>query len=310
MGAQQEDFGQEPCNVCKTRDARLLFWGRDKSVYDHDRTFPVFRCNNCGLVSISPQPPKQEHDFFYSSEYPFRPGKKAQPLGHYQPVVDLMLKRKPGRVMDVGTGNSPFLPTMKNLGWDVFGTELDRETVEDFKNQHQIDLFYGELEDAGYDGGSFDVVTIMGVLEHVRDPFALTKEVSRLLKDDGLLCLYCFNHSFEARLLGKYWVGFDIPRHLYSFPYRSLEKLLEENGFAIEECNYHPISFLPYFAVWASMRLKNRLKGSREATFPPLFLPKPVLLLSKPLGVLLAKMRASSSVYVFARNDGRAREMT
>lgn len=304
MTVQQEELKAAQCNICKTRDTRFLYQGRDKFLHSHERTFPVVRCNECGLVFLSPQPSKEDHDFFYSHEYPFRPGKQAQPMSHYQPVVDLMVKMKPGRVLDIGTGNSPFLPNMKSLGWDVCGTEMDEETIEDFRSQHQIDLFHGEVEDAGYADDSFDVVTIMGVLEHVRDPLSLIKEVARILKDDGLLCLYCFNRGFEARLLGKYWGGFDVPRHLYSFPYQALEKLLRINGFGIETCSYHPVSFLPYFVLWAGVRTKNRIKGSREATFPR-FLPKPVQLLNVPVGKLLAIMHSSSSIYVFARNNGQ-----
>lgn len=291
------------CNICKSRETSFLFQGRDKSLYTHDHTFPVVRCRGCGLVFLSPQPSNEERSYHYY-EYPCRSGREAQMMGHYQPVVDAMMRMPPGRVLDIGTGNSPFLPTMEGLGWDVSGTEVDGVLIEEFHREHHIDLFGGDLQDAGFETGSFDVITIMGVLEHVSDPYSLMQEASRILKNGGLLCLYCFNRGLEARLLGRFWVGFDVPRHLYSFSYLALEKLLTVNSFHIEACTYHPVSFFPYFVSWAGMRAKNRLTRSGKPTFPPLNLPRAVDRLNVPVGKLLASLRASSSIFVFARNNG------
>jgi SAM-dependent methyltransferase len=215
-------------------------------------------------------------------------------------VVDFLAGEPAGRILDVGTGNSPFLPAMRQLGWEVAGTEMDASFVEYFRSHYQIELFQGELEDAQFSSDYFDVVTIMGVLEHVPHPRLFMEEVGRILKDGGVVCLWCFNRSIEAGLLGRYWLGFDAPRHLYSFSYETLGRLLAETGFKVEKSYFRPISYLAYSAVWAAARLGDRWKGQSRPVYLPR-LPAPLQLLSLPLASVLARLGKSSNVYVSAR---------
>ncbi len=207
---------------------------------------------------------------------------------------------KTGKVLDVGTGNSPFLPLMRERGWQVAGTEVDGALVDYFRRRHGIELFCGELEDAGFAGGSVDAVTIMGVLEHVSDPRLLLEEAGRILRRGGVMGLWCFNRSIEAVLLGRYWLGFDAPHHLYSFSRRTLEQLLGEAGLVVEKVCFRPVCYLVYSAVWAVARLRGRVRGSGGPVYVPR-LPAPLEKASLPLGALLAKTGKSSNMYVFAR---------
>ena len=224
-------------------------------------------------------------------------------VGLYAPILGYLRQQEPGTLLDIGTGNSMFLPAMKEIGWDVKGTEIDSEIVETFRDEHGIELGYGELEDIGYDDESFDAVTILGVLEHIRQPQAFMDEVTRILKPGGVLCLYIFNRGAEASLLGRYWGGFDVPRHLFSYSTRSLTRLLERSGLRVTGGHHQPISFLPFFLVWLAMRTRNRIGRSASATFPT-SLPRPLRLLNTPVGRIMASMKHSSSLYVFARKPG------
>lgn len=297
------------CSLCGSRDDKIIFSSLDKTFSQNRQCYPVVRCNRCGLVYLNPRPAPAAKAEFYSLGYAFtadRP-ENSQPLHHYQPVIDRLKKMKPGRLLDVGTGNSPFLPEMRRLGWDVYGTEVDGGLVDYFRENHQIELFHGELAGAGYAEASFDAVTILGVLEHVPDPLQIIQEAARILKDDGILALWCFNRGLEARILGRYWLGFDSPRHLYSFSFPTLTKLTRRAGLEVESSLFRPICYLSYSGLWAVSRLRNRFRPpERQRPIYWLRLPRPLEIASRPLGKWMARRQLSSNVYLFAKKMAAA----
>lgn len=273
----------------------------------NQETFPVVRCDRCGLVYINPRPSSQTRNLlYYGEQYPFATGRESQPYEHYRPVIDFLTgDRGTGRVLDVGTGNSSFLPLMKERGWDVHGTEIDSSHREFFQEEYGIDLYIGELETAGFEPESFDAVTVMGVLEHIPHPKQFMEEANRVLKPGGLVGLWCFNRGVEASLLGRYWPGFDVPRHFHSFSRKTLTALLNETGFEVVGYYYRPVSYSLYGLIWAAKTAKNRLFRGQQPTFVSR-LPRPLELLNLPLAKLLAKIESSANIYLFARKTGAA----
>lgn len=53
------------------------------------------------------------------------------------------------------------------------------------REYYRLDVFTGELAEAGYHDGQFDVVVMDGLIEHVADPAALVRESRRILKPGG-----------------------------------------------------------------------------------------------------------------------------
>ena len=309
----KDDFVEQvDCTLCGIDDTRELFQARDKVFYFDRTEFPAVQCRRCGLVYLNPRPCGPGKAAFYEHEYPFYQDENGcgQLLHHYQPVIDYLNTREPGRLLDIGTGNSPFLPTMKEKGWQVTGTELVENLIDYYREQYDIELFCGELEDAGFEDSSFDAVTIMGVLEHVPNPRLMLDDVARIMKDDGLLALWCFNRGLEARLLGKYWLGFDTPRHIYSFSYDTILRLLDETGFELRGSLFRPISYVSYSAVWAYERVRNwfRGKSERQPTYR-LHLPAVLEKISRPFGQTLASRKMSSNMFLFAQKAVSPDEM-
>ncbi|RJQ47073.1 MAG: class I SAM-dependent methyltransferase [Gaiellales bacterium] len=304
---------QVSCAICGADSNRQLFMARDKVFYGDGREYPVVECRQCGLVYLNPRPGGRAKAAYYENEYPFCMSDGcSQPLAHYQPVIDRLMERDPGRVLDVGTGNSPFLPEMKQLGWEAAGTEVAEPLADHFREQHGITLHIGELEDIGFEDDSFDAVTVMGVLEHVPHPRRFLEEVRRILRDGGLMALWCFNRGLEARLLGRYWLGFDTPRHFYSFSYDTMLRLLAETGFELKGSLFRPISYASYSGVWAYQRARNRLRAQHERmpTYR-LHLPAALELVSRPLGRALAARMESSNMFLFAEGlAGGGRQTT
>jgi SAM-dependent methyltransferase len=72
------------------------------------------------------------------------------------------------------------------------------------------------------------------VVEHVADPDHYLKSAHALLADGGRLVVQVPNAaSWQARLLGKRWIGFDVPRHLHTFRESDLVTLLHRCNFKV-----------------------------------------------------------------------------
>jgi len=137
-----------------------------------------------------------------------------------------------GLILDVGCGNGTFLAKMKNLGWQVCGTEVDENAALAARKEFGLEVFIGELKDAVFSNDFFDVITLGHVVEHLYDPIELLEECKRILKPNGKLIITTPNTSgLACRIFKQWWRGFEPPRHMMIFSLTSLECCLQKAGF-------------------------------------------------------------------------------
>ena len=91
-----------------------------------------------------------------------------------------------------------------------------------------------------------DVVVSSMVLEHLPDPFEVVRQIAAKLKPGGqFLFSTVVRDSLDARIYGKFWGGFDFPRHLVYFRRADLDAMLAGQ---YEQAEYFyqsaPIDFL------------------------------------------------------------------
>lgn len=136
------------------------------------------------------------------------------------------------RFLDVGCGDGAYLKTRLREGCECYGVDIGREALTRLKVSHpQIQTHCGGLWEAKWPAKSFDIVNVCHVLEHVPDPDRLLAEIRRILKPGGLLKVQLPNSDSMTRILfGRFWQGYETPRHLWVFAPRNLTPLLERNG--------------------------------------------------------------------------------
>jgi SAM-dependent methyltransferase len=171
--------------------------------------------------------------------------------------------RPGGRLLDVGAGTGVFLNEMRRYGaWDVKGVELNEAAAEQGRTKFGLDVFRGQVEDAPWPAGSFDVVTLWDVLEHLPDPRGALGRIRTLLSEEGyLICSVPNGGSLDARLFGRYWIGLDAPRHMSVFNLKSLRRLLGETGFELEAA-YSFYGRYTTFALSIQQWLRSRWRPS------------------------------------------------
>ncbi|MGH9174002.1 MAG: class I SAM-dependent methyltransferase, partial [Vicinamibacterales bacterium] len=207
----------------------------------------LVRCTTCGLLRLHPQPTDDELADAYAGDYAphVRSGLSGKAKGWLERRSVRQLWRLlglPRQVLDVGCATGDLLLAIRRAGNPhVTGVEPAEHAAEAARGRG-LDVRTGSLEEAAFPDQAFDTVILSHTLEHVRDPIATLREIGRILRPGGALILCLPNaDSIEARHLGRYWIGYDPPRHLTTFSVATLTRAIERTGFRLVEIRHEAI---------------------------------------------------------------------
>lgn len=160
-----------------------------------------------------------------------------------------LINNQNARILDVGCGTGLFTSPLALWGFsNLYGVDGSREIVDlaisrGFKEVNIIsDLSSSCLP---YDSDFFDVIICKDVLEHLIDPLYAVREITRVLRSDGILLVHVPNHFplvgrfkflFENDLdTFKFFPNstrFNFP-HIRFFEFYEFCKLFNESGYEI-----------------------------------------------------------------------------
>ncbi len=222
----------EPCILCGSDSFRQIF---------RKNTWRYLRCGNCGLVHLYPRPSPEDLKKNYDHYLPASLleieawAKMMKPLiSKSADLIDARSGSPEKRLLDIGCGYGFFLSEMKARGWDVEGIEISPPGRAFARDRLGLPVHSTPLEDLRFPEGSFDVITLFYVIEHLLNPKDILKEVRRILRPDGLLLLRWPHTTPIVRLLGPLAKGLDLyhtPYHLFDFSPATLKTLLKLTGF-------------------------------------------------------------------------------
>jgi SAM-dependent methyltransferase len=118
--------------------------------------------------------------------------------------------------------------------WALVGIELEPGRAEATGRRFGVEVVVSDAVSPGV-RGSFDVITMWHVLEHLPDPRAALDRAASLLRPGGTVIVSVPNNdSLQARLGGDTWLHLDIARHICHFNPGSLSQLVEHAGLEVE----------------------------------------------------------------------------
>lgn len=263
--------------------------------------FELVACSECGLLRLHPQPTPEALSNAYPASYsPYsRPGisGRARSLLERRSVARLWRFFKPPRkVVDVGCANGSMLSAIRDRGNpDVFGVELDRSAARAAANRG-IEVFNGTLQGASLACESVSTVVASHTIEHLDDPVAFLRETHRILIPGGGLLLWLPNSDSDAaRILGKYWIGYDAPRHLTVFTVSTVRRALQQNGFRLLEVEHEAVGL-----EWAwALRLWARTKYPRAEVWLARLHPL-LIVAATPVSYVSARRKRSGRIRIAA----------
>lgn len=278
---------QPGCDFCGSSRHEQLFSGPDR-LMGLPGTFTFVRCSTCGLLYQSPRLPWEQLETYYQGEYasystvvqdePSRLRRMVKRLGPLKQRRHVERFRREGSLLDIGCGTGVFLAEMQVSGrWQLNGLEPTRSAAAYVRRRLGIPVAEQLFEDSDFLAESQDVITMWHVLEHFTSPMRALRKAWELLKPGGYLIFAIPNYeSLSRALFGRFWVGWDLPRHLYAFPRPVLRHMLEASGFRVVD---HRCFLISYYALGHSLtfwsqswppRLQKLARALCRAYYTPL----------------------------------------
>lgn len=228
----------DKCPWCGSENAQLHIELKD--LFLTQEPFKILECKDCGLLYTTPRPNKDEIGKYYKSDeyYSHQENKEGFIPKVYEKVKSINLKNKytiatektrKGKILDIGCGVGDFLHTMEQHGWKGTGVEPSEEAKAIAKKRIKAQLLSSE-EQENLTEGSFDVITMWHVLEHVDALRWQIQQLYRLCKPGGRIIIALPNYkSYDGQYYKAAWAAYDVPRHLNHFNEETIIKIFEES---------------------------------------------------------------------------------
>jgi len=170
-----------------------------------------------------------------------------------------------GRVLDVGCGTGGNLSLLSDWGV-VFGLEPWRPALMLCPPEARM-LVQGTAEALPFRDGTFGLVAMLGVLEHVSDDLGMLRETRRVCRPTGTILLLTSAFMFL-------WSQHDeANRHVHRYTARQLREKVESAGLRVRRLSYLNFFLFPLAAL---VRLLQRLNPGRGAPRMDMFpVPEP-----------------------------------
>lgn len=137
-------------------------------------------------------------------------------------VLEPICEKAPRR-LEVGPGLRPRLPIEGSVFLDLSQVACDKLNAAGGKAQK------GSIESLDFPAGSFDLICIFDVIEHIADDRAVFAQLEKLIADGGTL-------MFSVPLHEHAWTDFDtLVGHFRRYEPDDLKKLVDEHGFDLEK---------------------------------------------------------------------------
>jgi SAM-dependent methyltransferase len=246
-GTQKDIYGDDdvvavPCPLCGS-DSR-------RAVYREHGALQVSQCLTCSLLYTSTRAKDPEHvywgdvDRYYEEARLIFDGREEHHRDpNYLEELRLIRRFKPsGRFLDVGCNMGMLLRHVKGMGWTGVGVEPSPALSRMARERFGLDVHNCFLSDLpASEEGSFDVVALSDVFEHVTEPIEFLGHAARFLRPDGILYIKVPNarwNMFKQEALRRsgrtpsqgVWDSYE---HVVHYTDQTLTKMLERAGFEV-----------------------------------------------------------------------------
>lgn len=216
----------------------------------------IKRCADCSLIYTSPRVKEPEKVYWgdfdqYVSEARLIFSKQASHHRdpNYLEELELIERHRParGRFLDVGCNMGMLLRLARDRGWEAVGVEPSPALHLIATDKLGLEVHNCFLDDLpSSEHGSFDVVALSDVFEHVTEPRELLRSVKPLLKPGALLYVKVPNARWSllkqrlGKLLGRtppqgIWDSYE---HVVHYTDATLRAMLESERFEPVELTF------------------------------------------------------------------------
>ena len=252
--------------------------------YQEPQTFEIYRCPNCNTSYSLPRcEPGSIYELIYENA-DSAPGyhrylklsedikREKEPLNLLaekemtywaarRAVIEYTKKNKYPRILEVGSGLGYLTYAFRKAGFNIFGLDISETAVEAAKERYGDYYISGDLYKYSIENvGSFDIVILTEVIEHIDDITSFTSSLSKLLTPNGQIVMTTPNKSFYPS--DAIWVSDSPPIHCWWLSEESIKYLSGKLGMSVSF-----IDFSDYYRNnYTPMRLdvNKKISGRRS----------------------------------------------
>jgi SAM-dependent methyltransferase len=249
------------CKICSNEKNNTPYVLREM-MFGTKEMFDYFQCSSCECIQIK-EVPQNLGDYYPSNYYSFSDttnkikklnyfkklqyehlsGMKPSLLGAlvsykykssfadvYKWCKSLSMNNKNAKILDIGSGGGELLKRLEILGFtDLTGSDpFIEKDVYLSDNLRLLKKHISEL------GGKYDIIMLHHCLEHIDNHAETLSQIYNLLAENGKILIRI--PVYSKPLFEKYGVDLvtlDPPRHLFIHSLKSINYLLEKQGFEV-----------------------------------------------------------------------------
>lgn len=173
-------------------------------------------------------------------------------------IIDIILnkeiKNNNLKILDVGCGTGHTTLSLKKFGI-TFGSDMSFSALKHSKIRGLELIVNSNSTQLPFIENSFDIITMLDVLEHTPNDLEVLLELKKILKKDGRILITVPAYQFL-------WSEHDVAlSHYRRYNSKNLRSVLNKSGFKITRISYFISIIFPLIVIY---RLISKLKKSKS----------------------------------------------
>jgi SAM-dependent methyltransferase len=265
------DFPPRACPICSSQNKHLLFAQRFGTLSEGSLLagYDLVICDECGFAFADRIPDQAVFDRHYAEmskyEYAHREGAESEfDAARFTQIAAYLAGEVPDRncrILDIGCATAGQLAKLRALGYEsVTGLDPSPACSTLAKKFYGIEVFTGTLFENNLPEHAFDLIILVGVLEHVRDVAAAIAKLGASLSPNGMIFAEVPDATAFADWPDAPYQEFSI-EHINFFGPKSLENLMRAAGYELVKMDRPPRQFTKTTVMPSAAGLFRRTVG-------------------------------------------------
>jgi SAM-dependent methyltransferase len=196
VSSDNESKSERICRVCGGDVLRVvklsnIKGGIDRNSFaisnsDYGVTGELSKCQRCGFIQCTSI--DDVYDYYRLLEDPgYEKGRPQRSLQASRLMDTIARYKSRGRLLDIGAGSGILVEQAMSRGYQTQGVEPS-EWLQKKSHDLRLPVILGAFPHPGL-VGTYDIMTLVDVIEHVTNPVELLKDMSRQLAPGGIVVI-------------------------------------------------------------------------------------------------------------------------
>ncbi len=145
-------------------------------------------------------------------------------------------------ILDIGCGTGIVIKRLEKYG-KVFGIDTSDESIGFCKKRGIKSAIKADAANLPFNDNTFDLITVLDVLEHIKNEEIAISEIYRVLKNNGKVIVTVPSYNFL-------WSDHDIVSHHFRrYRIGNVRYKFLKNNFTILKASYYNMILFPFIAI-------------------------------------------------------------